>query len=133
MIEYRTLRTASRSAADHHCNLILGPRGPLWMNDFEVPQGSATPERRPRVTVISGSGPYDDEPTTIDVGDYTEIKAPAATVRKTDPFLSAVAGPTLVFVAALLVAIMISLMPASDSPIFLDGPLAGQSLLHFPR
>jgi hypothetical protein len=118
MIEHRTLRTASGIAADHHSNLIMGP---------------AYRDRDPRVTVVSGSALYNAEPMTIDVTDYAEIKSPSAPVGKTGPFLRSAVGPLLAFAAAALLAITVSLTPAPDRSIFPDGPLAGQSLLHFPR
>jgi hypothetical protein len=38
-----------------------------------------------------------------------------------------------VVAAAGLIAVTLSLAPASDRPPFLEGPLSGHSLLHSPR
>jgi hypothetical protein len=132
MIEHRTLRTANRTVADDQDNLIVGPRGPL-IDDFELLQRPARRERSPRVTVVSGSAAYEAEPATIEVTDYAEIKAPAQTAKRTNSFLRSAAGPLLAFAAAAVVAITVSLTPASHGPVSLAGPLSGHSILHFPR
>jgi hypothetical protein len=132
MIEDRTLRTASRTVADDRNNFIVGPRGPT-MDNFQLLDRFACRERNPRVTVVSGSAAYDAEPVTIDVTDYVEIKSHSATIGRTARFLCSVAGPLLAFVAAAVVAITVSILPAPDLPAPLAGPLSGHSLLHFPR
>jgi hypothetical protein len=133
MIEHRTLRTANRTVAGNENNLIIAPRGPILTDDFELLQRPGRRERSPRVTVISGTAAYGAEPVTIDVTDYAEIKDPAQTAKRTDPFLRSAAGPLLGFAAAAVVAITVSLTPASDRPVSLTGPLSGHSILHFPR
>ena len=132
MIEDRALRTVSRTVADNRNNSIAGPRGPVIIDDFQLLQRSADRVRNPRVTVISGSAIH-AEPVTIDVTDYAEIKSHAPTTDRTDTFLSAIAGPLLAFTAAAVVAVTVWILPAPDRPIFAAGPLAGHSLLHFPR
>lgn len=133
MIEDRALKTVSRTVADNRNNSIAGPRGPVIIDDFQLFQRSADRVRNPRVTVISGSAIHAAEPVTIDVTDYAEIKPHSPTTDRTDTFLSAIAGPLLAFTAAAVVAITVWMLPAPDRPIFAAGPLAGHSLLHFPR
>jgi hypothetical protein len=133
MIEHRTLRTANRTVPGNENNLIIGPRGPVLTDDFELLRGPGRRERRPRFTVVSGSAAYDEKPVTIDVTDYAEIKAPAQTAKRRDPFLRSAAGPLLTLAAAAVVAITVSLTPASHGPVTLAGPLSGHSVLHFPR
>jgi hypothetical protein len=133
MIEHRTVGTAARMAADRQNSFIVGPRGPVLIDGFEHLDGPARRERSPRLTVVSGSADYNARPMTIDVTDYREIKAPAQTAKRTDPFVGSVVGPLLAFAAAAVVAITFSLTPAPERPAFPTGPLSGHSLLHFPR
>jgi hypothetical protein len=105
MIEHRTVRTASRTRADPRNKLTVGPRGPVLMNDFQLLERQADRVRKPRITVIGGSAGYDAPTTTIDVTDYSEIKAPAQTAKRTDRHLRSVVGPLVVFAAAAVVAI----------------------------
>ena len=133
MIERRTLRTASRTVADPQNKLIVGPRGPLLMDDLQLLERQVQSVRKPRIMVLSGSAGYDAPTTTIDVTDYREIKAPAQTAKRTDRHLRSVVGPLVVFAAAAVVAITLSLTPASDGPAPVAGPLSGHSILHFPR
>ena len=133
MIEDRAPRTANRTVADNWNNSFAGARGPIIIDDFELLQWSAPSERNPRVTMISGSAIYDVGPMTIDVTGYTEIKSHSATTGGKGAFVSAIAGPLLAFAAAAVVAITIWILPVPDRPIFATGPLAGHSLLHFPR
>ena len=113
MIEHPTSGTASRMVADRDNGLIVGPR----------------------ITVISGSA-YSPRTATVD--------ALAHTSKKTQDFLrslvgplvavaTAAVGPLLVAATAALVAISLSLSPAPDRPLSLDGPVSGHSVLHFPR
>jgi hypothetical protein len=84
--------------------------------------------------VVSGSADYNAWPMTIDVTDYREIKAPAQTAKRTDPFVGSVVSALLSFAAAVvMVAIAFSLTLASDGPGPVAGPLSGHSILHFPR
>jgi hypothetical protein len=133
MIGHCTLRPATRTVEGNQENLIIGPRGPILTGDFELLKRPERRERGPRFTVVSGSAAYGAEPVTIDVTDYAEIKAPAQTAKRTDPFLRSAAGPLLALAAAAVVAITVSLTPASHSPVSLAGPLSGHSILHFPR
>jgi hypothetical protein len=133
MIEDRALRTARRTVADYRNNSIAGPRGPIVIDDFQPLERFTRGEHNQRVTVVSGSAVYDTAPVMIDVTDYTEIESDSASIGRTDRFLRSVAGPLLTFAAAAVVAITISILPAPDRPTFPDGPLAGHSLLHFPR
>jgi catalase len=133
MIEHRTVRTASRTVPDPQNKLIVGPRAPVLMDDFQLLERQAHRVRKPRITVIGGSAGYDAPTTTIDVTDYREIKAPAQTAKRTDRPLRSVVGPLVVFAAAGVVAITFSLTPASDGPAPVAGPLSGHSILHFPR
>ena len=132
MIEYRTLRTASRAVGDPANQLIVEPRGPVLMDDLQLLERQAHRMRKPRITVLSGSAGYDAPTTTIDVTDYREIKASAQTAKRTDRSLYSAAA-LVVFAAAAVIAIMLSLAPASDGPAPVDGPLSGHSILHFPR
>jgi hypothetical protein len=133
VIEYRTLRTASRTVGDPQNKLIVGPRGPVLMDDLQLLEREAHRVRNPRITVLSGSAGYDAPTTTIDVTDYREIKAPAQTAKRTDRPLRSVVGPLVVFAAVAVVAITFSLTPASDGPAPVAGPRSGHSILHFPR
>jgi catalase len=133
MIERRTLRTASRTVADPQNKLIVRPRGPVLMDDLQLLERQAHRVRKPRITVLSGSASYDAPTTTIDVTDYSEIKASAQTAKRTDRALRSVVGPLVVFAAAAVVAITFSLTPASDGPAPVAGPLSGHSILHFQR
>jgi hypothetical protein len=133
MIERRTLRTASRTVGDPANQLIVGPRGPVLMDDLQLLVRQAHRVRKPRITVLSGSAGYGAPTTTIDVTDYREIKAPAQTAKRTDRALRSVVGPLVVFAAVAVVAITFSLTPASDGPAPVAGPLSGHSILHFPR
>ena len=133
MIERRTPRTASRTVADPQNKLIVGPRGPVLMDDLQLLERQLQRVRKPRITVLSGSAGYDAPTTTIDVTDYREIKAPAQTAKRTDRALRSVVGPLVVFAAVAVVAITFSLTPASDGPAPVAGPLSGHSILHFPR
>jgi hypothetical protein len=132
MIERRTLRTASRTVADPENKLIVGPRGPLLMDDLQLLERQVQSVRKPRITVLSGSAGYGAATTTIDVTDYREIKAPAQTAKRTDRSLSSAAA-LVAFATAAVIAITLSLAPASDGPAAVDGPLSGHSILHFPR
>ena len=89
----------------------------------------------PRITVISGSA-YSSRIATVDT--------PAHTSKKTEDFLrslvgplvavaTAAVGPLLVAATAAVVAISLSLSPAPDRPLSVDGPVSGHSVLHFPR
>ena len=133
MIEYRTLRTASRAVGDPANQLIVEPRGPVLMDDLQLLERQAHRMRKPRITVLSGSAGYDAPTTTIDVTDYREIKASAQTAKRTHRALSSIVGLWVVFAAATVIAITLSLAPASDGPAPVDGPLSGHSILHFPR
>lgn len=133
MIEQRTVSNASRMAADRWNKLMVTPRGSVPMNDFRFPHCQAYRVRKPRITVISGSASYAPPTTTIDVTDYREIKEPARTAEGTNRSLRSIVGPLVVFAAAAMVALALSLMPASDGPAPITGPLSGQSLLHDPR
>jgi hypothetical protein len=133
MIEFRTLRTASRTVADPQNKLIVGPQGPVLMDDLQLLERQAHRVRKPRIMVLSGSGGYDAPIATIDVTDYSEIKASAQTAQRTHRALSSIVGLWVVFAAATVIAITLSLAPASDSPAPVDGPLSGHSILHFPR
>jgi len=132
MIEYRTLRTASRAVGDPANQLIVEPRGPVLMDDLQLLERQAHRMRKPRITVLSGSAGYDAPTTTIDVTDYREIKASAQTAKRTDRSLSSAAA-LVAFAAAAVIAITLSLAPASDGPAPVAGPLSGHSILHFPR
>ena len=132
MIEYRTLRTASRAVGDPANQLIVEPRGPVLMDDLQLLERQAHRMRKPRITVLSGSAGYDAPTTTIDVTDYREIKASAQTATRTDRSLSSAAA-LVAFAAAAVIAITLSLAPASDGPAPVAGPLSGHSILHFPR
>jgi hypothetical protein len=131
MIERRTLRTASRTVADPQNKLIVGPRGPLLTDDLQLLERQVQRVRK-RITVLSGSAGYDAPTTTIDVTDYREIKASAQTAKRTDRSLYSAAA-LVAFAGAAVIAIMLSLAPASDGPAPVDGPLSGYSILHFPR
>ena len=133
MIERRTLRTASRTVGDPANHLIVGPRGPVLMDDLQLLERQLQRVRKPRITVLSGSAGYGAPTTTIDVTDYREIKASAQTAKRTDRALRSVVGPLVVFAAVAVVAITFSLTPASDGPAPVAGPLSGHSILHFPR
>jgi hypothetical protein len=107
MTEYRTLRAASRAAVnDHENSLIVGPRGPVLTDDFDVP-------RRP--------------------GDRARVESPLKVVARVEDVLRSLAGPLVVVAAALALAIVISIAPAPDLPAPVAGPLSGHSALHFPR
>jgi hypothetical protein len=103
------------------------------MGDFQLLNGQAHRLRKPRITVLSGSDGYDAPTATIDVTDYSEIKASAQTAKRTHRALSSIVGLWVVFAAATVIAITLSLAPASNSPAPVDGPLSGHSILHFPR
>jgi hypothetical protein len=137
MIEHRAIKTVSRTVADRPNKLIVEPRGPVLMGDFQLLKGQAHRVRKPRITVLSGSDGYDAPTTTINVTDYSEIKASAQTAKRTakrtDRPLRSIVGPLVVFAAAAVVAITFSLTPASDGPAPVAGPLSGHSILHFPR
>jgi hypothetical protein len=133
MIEHRTLRTASRAVADPANQLIVEPRGPALMDDLQLLERQVQRVRKPRITVLSGSAGYGAPTTTIDVTDYREIKASAQTAKRTHRALSSIVGLWVVFAAATVIAITLSLAPASDGPAPVDGPLSGHSILHFPR
>ena len=133
MIERRTFGTASGTVADNKDSFVIGPRAPILIDAFEPLERPARGGRSPRLAVISGSAAYNGPPMTIDVTDYREIKAPAQTAKRTDRPLRSVVGSLVVFVAAAVLAITFSLMPASDGPGRVAGPLSGHSILHFPR
>jgi hypothetical protein len=133
MIEHRAIKTVSRTVADRPNKLIVEPRGPVLMGDFQLLKGQAHRVRKPRITVLSGSDGYDAPTTTINVTDYSEIKASAQTAKRTDRPLRSIVGPLVVFAAAAVAAITFSLTPASDGPAPVAGPLSGHSILHFPR
>ena len=133
MIERRTLRTASRTVGDPANQLIVGPRGPVLMDDLQLLVRQAHRVRRPRITVLSGSAGYGAPTTTIDVTDYREIKAPAQTAKRTNPFPRSAVGSLIVFAAAAALATTLSVLPAADRPALVTGPLTGHSILHFPR
>ena len=133
MIEYRTLRTASRTVGDPQNKLIVGPRGPVLMDDLQLLEREAHRVRNPRITVLSGSAGYDAPTTTIDVTDYREIKAPAQTAKRTNLFPRSAVGSLIVFAAAAALATTLSVLPAADRPALVTGPLTGHSILHFPR
>jgi hypothetical protein len=103
------------------------------MDDLQLLERQAHRVRKPRITVLSGSAGYDAPTRTIDVTDYSDIKACAQTAERTDRPLRSVVGPLVVFAAAAVVAITFSLTPASDGPAPVAGPLSGHSILHFPR
>src|ERR1700719_4244299 len=105
MIERRTLRTASRTVADPQNKLIVGPRGPVLMDDLQLLGRQAHRVCKPRITVLSGSGGYDAPIATIDVTDYSEIKASAQTAKRTHRALSSIVGLWVVFAAATVIAI----------------------------
>jgi hypothetical protein len=137
MTEHRTLGTATRMAADRENSFIVGPRGPVLVEGFEHLDGPARRERGPRLTVVSGSADYSARsarPITIDVTDYREIKAPAQTAKRTDPFVGSVVSALLSFAAAaVMVAIAFSVTLAPDALAPVAGPLSGHGILHFPR
>ena len=133
MIERRTPRTASRTVANPQNKLIVGPRGPVLMDDLQLLERQVQRVRKPRITVLSGSAGYGAPTTTIDVTDYREIKASAQTAKRTHRALSSIVGLWVVFAAATVIAITLSLAPASDGPAPVAGPLSGHSILHFPR
>jgi hypothetical protein len=123
----------SRTIADPRSKLIVGPRGRVLMDDLQFLERQAPRVRKPRITVLSGSAGYDAPTTTIDVTDYREIKAVAQTAKRTDRSQFSAAGALVAFAAAAVVAITLSLTPASDGPAPVAGPLSGHSILHFPR
>jgi hypothetical protein len=123
----------SRTIADPRSKLIVGPRGRVLMDDLQFLERQAPRVRKPRITVLSGSAGYDAPTTTIDVTDYREIKAVAQTARRTDRSRFSAACALVAFAAAAVVAITLSLPPASDGPAPVAGPLSGHSILHFPR
>ena len=123
----------SRTIADPRIKLIVGPRGRVLMDDLQFLERQAPRVRKPRITVLSGSAGYDAPTTTIDVTDYREIKAVAQTARRTDRSRFSAACALVAFAAAAVVAITLSLTPASDGPAPVAGPLSGHSMLHFPR
>jgi len=123
----------SRTIEDPRSKLIVGPRGRVLMDDLQFLERQAPRVRKPRITVLSGSAGYDAPTTTIDVTDYREIKAVAQTARRTDRSRFSAACALVAFAAAAVVAITLSLTPASDGPAPVAGPLSGHSILHFPR
>jgi hypothetical protein len=123
----------SRTIADRRSKLIVEPRGRVLMDDLQLLERQASRVRKPRITVLSGSAGYDAPTTTIDVTDYREIKAVAQTAKRTDRSRFSAAGALVAFAAAAVVAITLSLTPASDGPAPVAGPLSGHSILHFPR
>jgi hypothetical protein len=123
----------SRTIADPRSKLIVEPRGRVLMDDLQLLERQASRVRKPRITVLSGSAGYDAPTTTIDVTDYREIKAVAQTAKRTDRSRFSAAGALVAFAAAAVVAITLSLTPASDGPAPVAGPLSGHSILHFPR
>ena len=133
MTEHPILSTGSRMAPDRRNKLMGSARELVLMDDFQLPGNQARRLRKPRITVISGSASYDAPTTTIDVTDYREIKAPVQTAKRTDHSLRFIVGPLVVFAAAAVVAITLSLAPASDGPAPIAGPLSGHSILHDPR
>jgi len=133
VIEHRTLATAGGTVADRHSNIIAWPRGPISIDNFQRLERPAYRNRKPRFTVISGSAPDGAQPVKIDLKDYAETKAPPRTTKRTNPFLRSAVGPLAVLAAAAVVATTLSVLPAPDRPALVDGPLAGHSLLHFPR
>jgi hypothetical protein len=133
MIEHRTFGTASGTVADNKDSFVLGPRTPILIGAFEPLERPARGGRSPRLAVISGSAAYKAPPMTIDVTDYREIKAPARTAKRTNPFPRSAVGSLIVFAAAAVVAITLSVLPAADRPALVAGPLTGHSILHFPR
>ena len=133
MTEHPILSTASRMAADRRNKLMGSARELVLMDDFQLPGNQVRRLRKPRITVISGSASYDAPTTTIDVTDYREIKAPLQTAKRTNRSLRFIVGPLVVFAAAAVVAITLSLAPASDGPAPIAGPLSGHSILHDPR
>jgi len=132
MIERRTFGTASGTVADNKDSFVIGPRAPILIDAFEPLERPARGARSPRLAVISGSAAYNAPPMTIDVTDYREIKASAQTAKRTDRSLSSAAA-LVAFAAAAVIAITLSLAPASDGPAPVAGPLSGHSILHFPR
>jgi hypothetical protein len=126
MSERRTLRTASRAVADPANQLIVEARGSALMDDLQLLVRQAQRVRKPRITVLSGSAGYDARTTTIDVTNYSQITAFVRSLRS-------VVGLLVVFAASAVVAITLSLTPASDGPGPVAGPLSGHSVLHFPR
>lgn len=130
MIEDGAVRSASRTVADPQNEFIVGPRGPFPMDDLQRLGRQAHRAHKPRITVIGGTAGYD---APIDVTDYTEIGAPAQTAKRTERPLRFVVGPLVVFAAAAVIAIMLSLTVASDGPAPVDGSLSGHGILHFPR
>jgi hypothetical protein len=133
MIEHRTFGTASGTVADNKDSFVIGPRAPILIDAFEPLERPARGGRSPRLAVISGSAAYKAPPMTIDVTDYREIKAPARTAKRTNPFPRSAVGSLIVFAAAAVVAITLSVLPAADRPALVAGPLTGHSILHFPR
>jgi hypothetical protein len=128
MIKRRTFGTASGTVADNKDSFFIGPRTPILIYAFE-PSGEASP----RLAVISGSASHNAPPMTIDVTDYAEIKAPAQTAKRTNPFPRSAVGSLIVFAAAAALAATLSVLPAADRPALVSGPLSGHSILHFPR
>jgi hypothetical protein len=57
MIEFRTLSTASRTVGDPQNKLIVGPQGPVLMDDLQLLERQAHRVREPRITILSGSLP----------------------------------------------------------------------------
>jgi hypothetical protein len=133
MVEDRTLSAASRRVAEPQNKLAPTARGLVRMEDFHRPQSQGYRVRKPLVTVISGAAHYGAPRTTIDVTNYHEINAPARTVERARGALRSIMGPSVAGAAAVLVAIALSLMPASDGPATLTESPFGQSILHFPR
>ena len=133
MIEHRTFGTASGTVADNKDSFVIGPRAPILIDAFEPLERPARGGRSPRLAVISGSAAYNAPPMTIDVTDYREIKAPAQTAKRTNPFPRSVVGSLIVFAAAAALATTLSVLPAADRPALVAGPLTGHSILHFPR
>jgi hypothetical protein len=129
MIDHRTFGTTSRTVGDQQDRLIVGPRGPIRIDDLQFPHQFADRERSPSRAMISGSAAYGAQPVTIDLTDYAEITAP----HRADPFLRSAVGPLLTLAAAAAVAIALAMTPASDRSAFPAGPLSGHSMMHFPR
>jgi hypothetical protein len=48
MIEHRAIKTVSRTVADRPNKLIVEPRGPVLMGDFQLLKGQAHRVRKPR-------------------------------------------------------------------------------------
>ena len=113
MIDHPTFRIASSTVADRQNGLIVGPR----------------------VAVISGSA-HSPRIATVDTPAHTSKKTEDLLRSLVGPLVAvatAAVGPLLVTAMAAVVAISLSLSPAADRPLSVDGPVSGHSVLHFPR